>query len=125
MAQWLGLCAHMIPRAMLAVAYATGKDSKARHVKGNFQGRKRYSGPPGCGLSVRLTTPPRKRMVIKLKKKQRNQDQPRAVELIIIIIIIMCNIMPHTTKYLFCYIRGRISHVPSQVTALYITVCAI
>jgi hypothetical protein len=31
------LCGHMIPRAMLAVAYATGRASHARQVKGMTQ----------------------------------------------------------------------------------------
>jgi hypothetical protein len=33
--KWWGLCGHMIPRAMLAVAYATGRASHARQVKGD------------------------------------------------------------------------------------------
>jgi hypothetical protein len=32
---WWGLCGHMIPRAMLAVAYATGRAFHARQVKGD------------------------------------------------------------------------------------------
>jgi len=33
--QWRGLCGHRNPRAMLAVAYATGRASHARQVKGD------------------------------------------------------------------------------------------
>jgi hypothetical protein len=46
----------MIPRAMLAVAYATGRASHARQVKGDDPDEKGYPGPPGCGFGVGLTT---------------------------------------------------------------------
>jgi hypothetical protein len=36
----------MIPRAMLAVAYATGRASHARQVKGDDPDKKGYPGPP-------------------------------------------------------------------------------
>jgi hypothetical protein len=42
---------HMNPRAMQAVAYATGRASHARQVKGDDP------GPPGWELGVGLTTP--------------------------------------------------------------------
>jgi hypothetical protein len=51
----VGLCGHMIPRAMLVVAYATGRVSHARQVKSDDPDKKKYSGPPGWGLGVRLT----------------------------------------------------------------------
>ena len=35
LAQCRGLCVHMIPRAMLAVAYATGRATHDRQVKGD------------------------------------------------------------------------------------------
>jgi hypothetical protein len=35
LAQWRDLCGQMMPRAMLAVAYATGRVSHARQVKGD------------------------------------------------------------------------------------------
>jgi hypothetical protein len=38
--QWWGLRGHMIPRAMLAVAYATGRASHARQVKGDDPDKK-------------------------------------------------------------------------------------
>jgi hypothetical protein len=47
----------MILRAMLAVAYATGRASHARQVKGDDPDKKGYLGPPGSGFGVRLTTP--------------------------------------------------------------------
>jgi hypothetical protein len=37
---WWGLCGHLIPRAMLAVAYATGRASHARQVKGDDPDRR-------------------------------------------------------------------------------------
>jgi hypothetical protein len=50
----------MNPRAMLAVAYATGRASHARQVKGDDPDEKGYPDPPGWGLGVGLTTPYRK-----------------------------------------------------------------
>jgi hypothetical protein len=47
----------MNPRAMLAVAYATGMASHVRQVKGDDPDGKVYTGPPGWGLGVGLTTP--------------------------------------------------------------------
>jgi len=43
---------------MLAVAYATGRASHARQVKGDDPDKKGYPGPPGWGFGVGLTTPP-------------------------------------------------------------------
>ena len=51
----------MIPRAMLAVAYATVRASHARQVKGDDSDEKGYPGPPGWGLGEALTTLPRKK----------------------------------------------------------------
>jgi hypothetical protein len=47
----------MIPRAMLAVAYATGRASHGRQVKGDDPDKKGYPGLPGWGFGVGLTTP--------------------------------------------------------------------
>jgi hypothetical protein len=66
----------MIPRAMLVVAYATGRASHVRRVKGDDPDKKEYLGPPGWGLSVRLTTSPHKKIMI-LKKKQ---SKPRPTQ---------------------------------------------
>jgi len=44
----------MKPRAMLAVAYATGRASHSRQVKGDDPDEKGYHGPPGWGLGVGL-----------------------------------------------------------------------
>ena len=65
LAWWQGLCGHMIPRAMLVVAYATGRASQVRQVKGDDPDEKGYSGPPGWGLGMRLTTSPCKKNVTK------------------------------------------------------------
>ena len=45
--QLWGLCGHMIPRALLAVARATGRVSHAGQVKGDDPDEKGYPGPPG------------------------------------------------------------------------------
>jgi hypothetical protein len=60
----------MIPRAMLAVAYATGRASHARQVKGDDPDKKGYPGPPGWGLRVGLTTPHSKKLIV-TKVEQR------------------------------------------------------
>jgi hypothetical protein len=46
-----GLCGQMILRAVLAVAYATGRASHARQVKGDDPDKKGNPGPPGWGLA--------------------------------------------------------------------------
>ena len=53
----------MIPRAMLVVAYATGRASHARQVKGDEPDKKGYPGPPDWDLGMRLTNSPRKKIV--------------------------------------------------------------
>jgi hypothetical protein len=60
----------MIPRAMLAVAYATGRVSHARQVKGDDPDKKGYPGPPGWEFGVGLTTPHSKKLIV-TKVKQR------------------------------------------------------
>jgi hypothetical protein len=62
----------MILRAMLAVAYATGRASHARQVKGDDPDKKGYPGPPGWGFGVGLTTPHSKKLIV-TKVKQRNK----------------------------------------------------
>ena len=54
----------MIPRAVLVVAYATGRASNARQVKGDDPDEKGYPGPPGWGLGMRLTTSPSKKNIV-------------------------------------------------------------
>jgi hypothetical protein len=46
----------MIPRARLAVTYATGRASHARQVNGDDPDKKEYPGPPGWEFGVGLTT---------------------------------------------------------------------
>jgi hypothetical protein len=65
----------MIPRAMLAVAYATGRASHARQVKGDDPDKKGYTGPPGWGLDVRLTTPPQKKILLRNRKRRPRPTQ--------------------------------------------------
>jgi hypothetical protein len=54
----------MIPRAMLAVVYATGRASHARHVKCDDTYKKGYPGPTGWGFGVGLTTPHIKNLTV-------------------------------------------------------------
>jgi len=62
----------MILRAMLAVAYATGRTSHARQVKGDDSDKKGYLGRPGWGFGVGLTTPHSKKLIV-TKVEQRNK----------------------------------------------------
>jgi len=62
MAPYFGIVVGLVwSRAMLVVAYATGRASHARQVKGDDPDKKGYPGPSGWELGVRLTTPPRKK----------------------------------------------------------------
>ena len=63
---------------MLAVAYATGRASRARQVKGDDPDEKGYPGPPGWGFGVRLTTSPCKQNCY--GTSSGDQGPPRAVE---------------------------------------------
>jgi hypothetical protein len=60
----------MILRAMLAVAYATGRASHARQDKDDDRDKKGYPGPPGWGFGVGLTTPHSKTLIV-TKVEQR------------------------------------------------------
>jgi hypothetical protein len=60
---------------MLAVAYATGRASHARQVKGDDPDKKGYPGPPGWVLGVRLTTPPRKKNTV-TKSQEEAKTHP-------------------------------------------------
>ena len=60
----------MILRAMLAVAYTTGRASHARQVKGDDPDKKGYPGPPVWGFGVGLTTPDREKKLL-LRKSSK------------------------------------------------------
>jgi hypothetical protein len=57
---------------MLAVAYATGRASHARQVKGDDPDKKGYPGPPDLGLGVRLTTPHSNTLIVTKVKQRRS-----------------------------------------------------
>jgi hypothetical protein len=57
---------------MLAVAYATGRASHARHVKGDDPDKKGYPGPPGWGFGVGLTTPHSKNLLLRNSSKGKS-----------------------------------------------------
>jgi hypothetical protein len=63
----------MILRAMLAVAYATGRTFHARQVKGDDSDKKGYPGPPGWGFGVGLRTPHSNKIRIVKEVEQRNK----------------------------------------------------
>jgi hypothetical protein len=64
----------MIPRAMLAVAYATGRAFHARQVKGDDPDKNGYPGPLGGGFGVGLTTPHSKKLEQRKKLDGFNDD---------------------------------------------------
>jgi hypothetical protein len=65
----------MIPRAMLAVAYATGRASHARQVKGDDPDIKGYPGPPGWVFGVGLTTPHGKKLIVTKVEQRKKPDR--------------------------------------------------
>ena len=67
------MCRQMILRAVLAVAYATGRVSHARQVKGADPDKKGYTDPPGYGFGVGLTTSPSKKKIL-LRKSNKGRS---------------------------------------------------
>jgi len=70
-----GLCGHMILRAMLVVACATGRASHARQVKGDDPDKKGYPGPPGWEFGVGLTTPPSRELIVTKVEQRKKLDR--------------------------------------------------
>jgi hypothetical protein len=64
----------MIPRAMLAVTYATGRASHIRQVKGDDPDEKGYPGPPCWGFGVGLTTPHSKKLIVTKVEQRKKLD---------------------------------------------------
>jgi hypothetical protein len=64
----------MIPIAMLAVAYATGRASHARQIKGDDPGKKGYPGHPGWGFGVGLTTTHSKKHIVTRAEQRKKLD---------------------------------------------------
>jgi hypothetical protein len=60
---------------MLAVAYATGRTSFARQVKGDDSDKKGYPGPPGWGFGVGLTTPHSKKLIVTKVEQREKLDR--------------------------------------------------
>jgi len=65
----------MILRAMLAAAYATGRASHARQVKGDDPDKKGYPGPPSWEFGVGLTTPPSKEIIVTKIEQRKTLDR--------------------------------------------------
>jgi hypothetical protein len=62
----------MIARAILAVAYPTGRASHARQVKDDDPDKKGYFGPSGWGFGVGLTTPYSKKLIVTKVEKGKS-----------------------------------------------------
>jgi hypothetical protein len=60
---------------MLAVAYATGRASHARQVKGDDSDKKVYPGPPGWVFGVGLTTPHSKKLIVTKVEQRKKLDR--------------------------------------------------
>jgi hypothetical protein len=65
----------MIPRAMLVVAYATGRASHARQVKSGNPDKKGYPGPPSWGFGMGLTTPHSKKLIVTKVEQRKKLDR--------------------------------------------------
>jgi hypothetical protein len=65
----------MIPRAMLAVAFATGRASHARQVNGDDPDKKGHTGPPGWGFGVGLTNPHSKKLIVTKVEQRQELDR--------------------------------------------------
>jgi hypothetical protein len=64
----------MIPRAMLAVAYATGRASHARQVKRDDPYKKGIHWSSRFGFGVGLTTPHSKKLIVTKVKQRKKLD---------------------------------------------------
>jgi hypothetical protein len=65
---------------MLAVAYATGRVSHARQVKGDAPDKKGYPGPPGWEFGVGLTTPHSKKFIVTKVEKREKLNRFKVME---------------------------------------------
>jgi hypothetical protein len=65
---------------MLAVAYATGRASHAKQVKGDDPGKQGYPRPQGWGFGVELTTPHSKKVLLRKSNKGKSWIDLKMVE---------------------------------------------
>ena len=105
---------------MLVVAYATGRASHARQVKGDDTAKKGYPGPLCWGLGVRLTTSPGKKILLwNLKRSSRTSQGCRADDNDILIKIKFICAQSNTTMILLLiYIYIYTLHYHVQYTGL-------
>jgi hypothetical protein len=59
----------------LAVAYATGRASHARQVKGDDPDKKGYSGPPGWGFGLGLKPHTVKKLIVTKVEQRKKLDR--------------------------------------------------
>jgi hypothetical protein len=52
------------PKSYASGSIATGRATYAGQVEGDGPDKRRYRGPPGWGLGVRLTTSPQKKIIV-------------------------------------------------------------
>jgi hypothetical protein len=68
------------PESYAGGSVATGRVSHAGKVKGDDPDKKLYSGPPGWGLCVGLTTPPGKKLItIAAGRKRQNENESHRI----------------------------------------------
>ena len=65
----------IIPRALLPVAYATGRAFNTRQVKGDDPDKKRYPVSPSWELGIRLTTSLLKKILLRNLKRRSGSTQ--------------------------------------------------
>jgi len=67
----VGLVWSYDPESYAGSSLSTGRASHARKVRGDDPDKKGYPGPSGWGLSMRLTTPCRKKILLRNLKEMK------------------------------------------------------
>jgi hypothetical protein len=56
---------------MILIAYATGRASHSRQVKGDDPDKRGYPDPPGWGFGAGLRTPHSKKLITKVEQRNK------------------------------------------------------